>query len=285
MFEQITPINLNTMERRKFLKAGSLAAVAAAVPASSILARQNTTCSTSNYTGIKVSDDLKVKLTFSMDVCVSSLASGFKDATDEQKEFTLKMTRTEQGVDGTKNYNSKYKITSTVVQDGRAVWDVKAKRVEETMAEFQPDELDAKELSFQYDLTTYPATIKLKNKKGDHYQTLETVVLDMDCFLTTACVGALGKPDNCMELQTLRNFRDKVLLNIDEGKELVKEYYNIAPAIVENINNTENSGDVYLGIYNNMITPVINSIGNSDYAEAINIYRNYTLDLKQKYSA
>ena len=43
------------------------------------------------------------------------------------------------------------------------------------------------------------------------------------CFLTTACCQYKGLPDNCYELEN------------EEGRQLVKEYYRIAPGLVQKI--------------------------------------------------
>ena len=50
------------------------------------------------------------------------------------------------------------------------------------------------------------------------------------CFLTTACCQHKGLPDDCEELQTLRKFRDYFV-----PKELVAEYYKIAPKLVRKV--------------------------------------------------
>lgn len=52
------------------------------------------------------------------------------------------------------------------------------------------------------------------------------------CFLTTAACDYMGLPDDCYELQTLRDFRDNFLCSYDEGAELVEEYYRVAPPLV-----------------------------------------------------
>lgn len=55
---------------------------------------------------------------------------------------------------------------------------------------------------------------------------------DDGCFITTACVNYYGLDDNCSQLETLRQFRDKHLLKSSKDKLLVKEYYTIAPQLV-----------------------------------------------------
>ncbi|WP_146198902.1 CFI-box-CTERM domain-containing protein [Falsochrobactrum shanghaiense] len=51
------------------------------------------------------------------------------------------------------------------------------------------------------------------------------------CFLTTACCAVQGRPDDCLELQTLRRFRDKWLLRQPFGAGEIAHYYRVAPNI------------------------------------------------------
>lgn len=53
-----------------------------------------------------------------------------------------------------------------------------------------------------------------------------------ECFLTTACVEELGLPDDCMELQVLRGFRDGALRPSAGGDKLVELYYELAPIVL-----------------------------------------------------
>ena len=69
------------------------------------------------------------------------------------------------------------------------------------------------------------------------------------CYITTAVCESQGKPDDCYELELLRSYRDGYLLATDEGKELVKEYYNIAPTIVNRIGRQENPEAIYEEIW------------------------------------
>ena len=56
------------------------------------------------------------------------------------------------------------------------------------------------------------------------------------CYLTSACMKYFQEKfdDNCYELTVLRWFRDNFV-----SKEDIKHYYEVAPIIVENINNEE----------------------------------------------
>lgn len=53
-----------------------------------------------------------------------------------------------------------------------------------------------------------------------------------DCFLTTACCGLIGLPDDCFELTTLRRFRDDIMMATADGRADVARYYAEAPRIV-----------------------------------------------------
>jgi hypothetical protein len=52
------------------------------------------------------------------------------------------------------------------------------------------------------------------------------------CFLTTACCEAIGLPDDCFELATLRRYRDEVLAHMPGGPREIERYYALAPAIL-----------------------------------------------------
>lgn len=66
------------------------------------------------------------------------------------------------------------------------------------------------------------------------------------CFLTSACVSNAGLPDNCFELQTLRDFRDNYLALTAEGRFLIDQYYVEAPIILDFIN-SDNQRKLILG--------------------------------------
>ncbi len=57
---------------------------------------------------------------------------------------------------------------------------------------------------------------------------IESGVSAANCFIATA---SSGDPDNDGRVQTLRSFRDELLLNNSVGSELVSTYYNISPPV------------------------------------------------------
>lgn len=103
------------------------------------------------------------------------------------------------------------------------------------------------------------------------------------CYLTSACVQAKGLSDDCYELETLRCYRDMWLKSTVEGKEIVKQYYEIAPKIVCAINATNDSKSVYEMLYERMVKPYVEFIEKKEFHEAMELYRNMILELKEKY--
>lgn len=103
------------------------------------------------------------------------------------------------------------------------------------------------------------------------------------CFLTSACVDYLGKPDNCPELQTLRKFRDNYVANTENGKALIDEYYRIAPAIVEKINSSPNQEKYYVTIYENIVK-CIEHIESENFENALTIYSEMVKYFQKEFS-
>ncbi len=102
------------------------------------------------------------------------------------------------------------------------------------------------------------------------------------CFLTSACVGYLGLPDDCAELTTLRRFRDDVLTTTSEGKALVEEYYRIAPTLVDKIDASVQKDEIYKNIYK-QITACIDAIDNNKYDLAVQLYKKMVEDVTAEF--
>lgn len=83
------------------------------------------------------------------------------------------------------------------------------------------------------------------------------------CYLTTACCQYKGLPDNCLELRTLRAFRDLFV-----SAEDITEYYRKAPAIVDSLTPTRLQ-EIYA-----VIQDCVKDIQNNLYNSAYNRYRN-----------
>lgn len=83
---------------------------------------------------------------------------------------------------------------------------------------------------------------------------------DKFCFITTATCNSLNKSDDCYELTMFRNFRDTWLLHQDNGSSLIKGYYEIAPLIVDKINQLPNSREIYQSIWDEWLSTCLELI-------------------------
>lgn len=105
------------------------------------------------------------------------------------------------------------------------------------------------------------------------------------CFITTAVCGSFGKPDNCFELTTFRNFRDTWLVNQPDGKNLIAEYYAIAPAIVAKIDSLADAAQIYKNIWQKYLAPCLNFIQSGDNPACKKLYVEMVNSLKKKFLA
>lgn len=97
------------------------------------------------------------------------------------------------------------------------------------------------------------------------------------CFVTTAVCIYKGLPDDCHELQTLREFRDTILLATDEGRRIVAQYYLVAPRIVDSLSSDADFETVW-----REIVRTVEAIEKRDYSKAIRLYHNAIRSLQQR---
>lgn len=101
------------------------------------------------------------------------------------------------------------------------------------------------------------------------------------CFITTAACEYFGKPDDCYELTMLRQFRDGWLAVQPGGEALIREYYRIAPSIVEALNASEQRDTIYQDIWNHYIMPCVWLIEQNAYEPCRELYEKMVQDIKQ----
>lgn len=91
------------------------------------------------------------------------------------------------------------------------------------------------------------------------------------CFITTAVCEFMGMADDCAMLQTFRRFRDEYMLpNFPQD---VREYYRIAPSIVDALENSPRF-EKYCGImFDEYLLPCMTLIKHHHYALARDKYR------------
>jgi hypothetical protein len=104
---------------------------------------------------------------------------------------------------------------------------------------------------------------------------------DTGCYLTTACINHFQEnfDDNCYELKVLRWFRDNFVSKSD-----IRHYYEVAPTIVEAIEESPNKKNIYAYIYKNIIEFCIESIKKENFDVAYDRYKNSVLTFEETYA-
>lgn len=105
---------------------------------------------------------------------------------------------------------------------------------------------------------------------------------DSVCYLTTACTKTMNRPDNCLELEVLRDFRDNFLMKSSEGKRAVKEYYEVAPKIVQAVEKREDASEIWKEVYGDIVHAMSLVLFGS-FDKAFEHYKQMTLGLKENY--
>ena len=103
------------------------------------------------------------------------------------------------------------------------------------------------------------------------------------CFLTTACVAAKNLPDDCYELETLRGFRDSYIKELANGEKLIKEYYDIAPKIIEAIEKEPDVDCIFKKLFEKLVQPCVHYIEQGQNETAYVLYEKTVISLKEKY--
>ncbi|CDF05801.1 stress protein [Megasphaera elsdenii CAG:570] len=102
------------------------------------------------------------------------------------------------------------------------------------------------------------------------------------CFITTAVCQTFHKPDDCYELTMFRHFRDNWLSKQPNGKDMIAEYYVVAPSIVEKIDSSEYPDQVYRKIWKLYLNPCLHYLENRQYEDCRNLYVEMVTKLKKK---
>lgn len=124
------------------------------------------------------------------------------------------------------------------------------------------------------------STVTIKNAT---YESITEGFKQRLCYITTAVCESLGKPDNCYELELLRNYRDKYLIEENAGRDIVQQYYNIAPTIVKRISKRNDAKEIYNRIWTDYLTPCIQLIEEDEKEACKEVYSDMVHDLQKKY--
>jgi hypothetical protein len=99
------------------------------------------------------------------------------------------------------------------------------------------------------------------------------------CFLSTACTAALGLPDDCLELRTLREFRDEYVAVMPRGAAELTAYYELAPRVVRTIDAAQDPVELYGKIYEFIVHPCVQLIEEGLLEAAFKLYKRRTHQL------
>ena len=124
---------------------------------------------------------------------------------------------------------------------------------------------------------------KSSYSKCIHYSSKSSDSNSSGCYLTSACVEAVGLADDCLELTTLRAFRDKWLSNQPDGEKDIEKYYKVAPRIVEEIHARIDCQQILKSIYEEMVVPCVHYIQQGCFEDAYALYRQKTENLEHAF--
>lgn len=133
---------------------------------------------------------------------------------------------------------------------------------------------DAAHVNINYDKESWSSTTHSPDKS-------DTNSGSGSCYLTSACMKYFQEnfDDNCYELTVLRWFRDNFV-----SKEDIEHYYEVAPIIVESINNEEKSDIIYNYIYDNIVDYCVVQIEQGNYDKAYSRYKSSVLTLEEQFT-
>lgn len=103
------------------------------------------------------------------------------------------------------------------------------------------------------------------------------------CYITSAATRTLDLPDDCAELQTLRDFRDSWLLRQPYGPMMVQEYYIFAPTIAETIDAQPNAAGIYAKLWQEDILPCVREACTGEKHSCFQRYASMMLRLEAQY--
>lgn len=103
------------------------------------------------------------------------------------------------------------------------------------------------------------------------------------CFVTTACCAEFGRPDDGVELTTLRGFRDNWLIRQPGGAEDIALYYRLAPRICAAIAAHPRGRWELARVYATGILPCVALIKLGLFRAARHLYQRQIMRLQVRY--
>lgn len=131
--------------------------------------------------------------------------------------------------------------------------------------------------------TGWSEAFKGNNIQAADYATIVSGFRSKLCYVTTAVCRSMHKPEDCYELKLLKDYRDHYLMQTENGEELVRKYYDIAPTIVKRIDKSGKSEEKYRYIWENWLKPCISFIENGENEKCADAYIRMVEELQDEY--
>lgn len=106
------------------------------------------------------------------------------------------------------------------------------------------------------------------------------------CYITTACEVVLADKfkDDGVELETLRKHRDRIKESSVDFRQVITEYYQYAPKIVDFIEIDPKREEIYQRVYDEIILPTNALLNQGADDEAIDLYYSGFRTLREMYA-
>jgi hypothetical protein len=102
------------------------------------------------------------------------------------------------------------------------------------------------------------------------------------CCLVTAFTEYAGLPDDCVELQVMRSFRDTYVAKLPNGPALIDDYYEVAPTIVDHIKKDEACDSIFTYMLSQIRT-IVALVQSGRHREAYTLYMAEDRKLRARY--
>ena len=120
-------------------------------------------------------------------------------------------------------------------------------------------------------------------KRGEFEKINEGFKKRRFCYITTAACQVMGRPDDCRELTALRMFRDGWLSDQPDGPDMIRRYYDTAPAILARIDTFVDSPGIYRTIYEKWLLPCVDMAEREENARCLEYYAEMVETLEKGY--
>lgn len=105
------------------------------------------------------------------------------------------------------------------------------------------------------------------------------------CYVTTAVCQGLHKGTDCKEIMLMKKYRDEYLLKQEDGEEVIKAYYDMAPTIVKRIARDKSPEEKYRYLWEHYLQFCIAMIEKERYQECKQTYMQMVEELQKDYFA